>query len=102
MQFDPGLDLVWVRGPIRENGVNLRAGHHSIGCEFRCWVCHRSEVVDPHRDLPHVGPSDQSGAPARRAVTEGDHRMLIASRALLGVAPEAIGQALASRTGTES
>lgn len=102
MKFDSGLDLVCVRGPVGEDGVNLRAGHDAVGCEFRCWIFNRPEVVDPHRHLPHVGPSNQSGATAGRAITEGDHRMLVTARALIGVAPETIGQALASRTGTQA
>ena len=61
-----------------------------------------SDVVDPHRDLPHVGPCDQSGATAGRPVAEGDHRMLVAARALLRVAAETIGEALAGRTGTQA
>jgi hypothetical protein len=102
MKFDPGLDLVWVRGPVRKDSVDLRSGDNPISSELRGRVFDRSEIVDPHRGLPHVGPCDQPGSAAGRAITEGDHRVLVASRALLRVAAKAIGQALASRSGTEA
>jgi hypothetical protein len=102
MKFDPGLDLVWVRSPIGEDGIDLGAGHHPIRGEFSGWISDRSEVVDPHRDLPHVRPSDQTGATAGRTITEGGHRMLVAACSLLGVAAQAIRQALASRAGAEA
>ena len=102
VKFHSRLDLVWVCGPVGEYGVSLGARHDPVGCEFPCWILDRSEVVDPHRDLPYVRPCDQPGATAGRAVAEGDHRVLVAARSLPGVAAEAIGQALASRTGTEA
>jgi hypothetical protein len=95
VELDPGLNLVWVRGSVDNDRVDLGPGDDAVCGELvgRIFVC--SEVVDPHRYLPYVGPSDQPGASAGRAVAEGDHRVLVASGAFLGVTAETIGQALA-------
>lgn len=102
MELDPGLDLVRVRGPVRNDSIDLGSGDDSIGGELVGRIFDRFEVVDPHRDLPRVGPSDQPSATAGRTITERDHRVLVATGALLGISSEAIGQALASRTGAQT
>jgi hypothetical protein len=86
----------------RRARLNLGARDATVGGELFGWLLDGAEVVDPHGDLPHVGAADQAGASARRAITERDHRMLIATCALLGVAAKAIGQALAGGTRTEA
>ena len=101
VKVDPGLDFVRVRGAIGEHSINLRARDDTVGGKLGGWVLDRAEVVEPHRDLPHVGPADQARAPASRTVAERNHRMLVTACALLGVAPQAIGQALASGARTE-
>jgi hypothetical protein len=101
VKVDPGLDFVRVFGAIGEHGINLRAGDDTVGGELCGWVPDGAEIVDPHRDLPHVGAADQTCATAGRTVTERDHRMFVATCAFLGVAAKAIGQTLASGTRTE-
>lgn len=63
-------------------------------------VLDRPKVVEPHRDLPHVGAADQPGAPTGRSVAKGDHRVLVTTSTLLGIAAQAIREAFAgcSRT----
>ncbi|MHB8695482.1 MAG: amidase family protein [Solirubrobacteraceae bacterium] len=92
--IDPGLDLVRIGGAVAERRVDLRAGHDPVASERLRWVFDASEVIDPHRDLRHVRSVDQPSAAARRPVTEGDHRMLLAAGAFLGVAAQAIGERL--------
>jgi hypothetical protein len=85
VKLDSRLDLVRVGGPVREYSVNLRPGHDSLETEVR-WVLGRSQLTEPHRDFPYVGTADQTGTSARWAVSERDHRVLVAACALLGVA----------------
>jgi hypothetical protein len=102
MEIDPSLDLLRVGGAVSHRGVNLPAADHAVRRELRCRVLHGTEIVDPHRDLPHVGAADQPGTPPGRPIPESDHRMLVSPCALLGVPTQAIGQALPRRSRAEA
>ncbi len=95
MELDTDVDLVWIGGSVPKRCIDLRPRHDRILDErsYRIGFCR--QVLDPHRDLPHIGASDQRGAPTGGAVTEGNQGMFIAPDSLIGVPPQAIRQGLA-------
>lgn len=70
--------------PPRRSGPSGRRGRRRSGVEPRSRRSRAfppgpgiTEIVDPHRDLPHVGATDQTGSPPGGAITEGNHRVLV-------------------------
>lgn len=102
MEIDPSLNLVRIRASVIQCCVNLGEGNCSVFRKFRGWIVDRSEVVNPHGDLPDIGPPDNARTAPGRALTEGDQRVLITARAFVGVATQPIRQTFAGRAGAQS
>jgi hypothetical protein len=102
MQLDTGVDLVGVGGAVAPDRVDLGEGDDPVLGERGGRIGLVGHLIEPHRDLPDIGATDQPGAPARRAVAKRDQRVLVPPGTLLGVAAQAIGQALPGRAGAQA
>ena len=74
--------------------VHLGSSQPRLIDERRDGVGLRRQVLDPHRDLPHVRSAQESGTPTGRTVAKHDQRMLLPTGAFLGVATQPIRQRL--------
>jgi len=101
MEVDSRLNLLRIRGAVRQRRVDLGTRDRPVGNQFFGCVLDWADA-DPHHDLPHVRPADHSGPTARRTIAEGDHRVFVASRAFLGVAPKPVRQGLPRRASAKA
>ncbi len=90
VKLDASRNLVGVRGAVAQRSIHQRACERRILDERRQRIGLLGKIIDPHRDLPHVGTTEQTGAPAGRPIAKHDQRMLLTTSALLGIATQAI------------
>lgn len=95
VQRDLRGDLIRVGGAVAKHDLDLRMGEHRFRKQRLDTVAFGLQIVEPHRYLPHVRPTDQPGASSCGSITERDQRVLVAAGAFLSVAAESIRESLA-------
>jgi hypothetical protein len=90
MELDVSRNLIGICGAVAQSRIHQRACERRILDERRQRIRLLGEIIDPHRDLPHVGATEQPGAPTGRPIAKHDQRMLLATGAFLGIATQTI------------
>lgn len=90
VKFNASRNLVGVCDAVVQRRIHQRACERRILDKRRQRIGFLGEIIDPHRDLPHVGTTEQTGAPTGRPVAEHDQRMLLTTSAFLGIATQTI------------
>lgn len=92
MEVDARRHLVGVCGPVAQDRINFRPGHHTLFHEGAHGVGFRArKVFHPHGDLPDIGATEQPCPTTGWPIPEGDEGMLVVASALLGIAAKTIG-----------
>ena len=90
VKLDASRNLIGVRGAVAQRRIHQRACERRILDERRQRIGLLGEIIDPHRDLPHIGTTKQPGAPTGRPIAKHDQRMLLTTSAFLGIATQTI------------
>lgn len=102
MELDSGGDLFRVGGAVTQGGLDLAAREDGLLGQRGDRVSFGGKVLDPHDDLPYVGPTDEPGPAAGGTIAKGDQRVFIPPNALLGIAAQPIREGLAGGPGSEA
>ncbi len=94
VKLDASSDLVGICSAVAQRRIGLGARKRRLFDErpHRIWLF--GEIVEPHRDLPHIGTAKQAGAPTGWPIAKHDQRMLLTTSPFLGIAAQAIRERL--------